>query len=288
MSGYTEYQGVWLHTAQARAMQEMESLIRGSIPDISENTLGSFGFLHDNYHVIEVRLFQSYFNQDFQLSELPESIGDLERLHTLDASHNQLDRLPARIAELEELENCYLDYNNFREFPKMLSELEFIRQLNFDDNLLTGISPSISGINSLQSLHVAGNLLTKIPSEVQPLLFLRRLDLRRNLITSLDFNIINDLSQLYVLDVRGNLIPDVDADKTLAFLKLQGKTRRKYRLKGELSALEDPFSLRNIRKKIESDPFIDTPHTDEELDLLARDIKLSHEQKYRQTDGIIT
>jgi len=273
-----------LYTPQARALQDLEEVLGNIIPDISNNSMGSFGFIHENYQITELRLFQSYFQEQVQITELPESIGNLENLHTLDLSHNLLTELPDSIAELEELEKFYLDYNNFTKIPTVISSLENLNQLNFDENLLTTIPDSLHNSPYLQSIYLSGNMLTDFPVELSELDYLRRLMLSRNEITSIDYTVLDDFSRLYVLDLRSNPIPVEQVNKARAYLRLLGKKRRKYYLRGEVPDWEHPYSLRNIGKRIRSDPLLQIDETNhEEITKLTRVIKANHEQRYQFT-----
>jgi len=241
----------------------------------------SFGYIHENYNVIELRLFQSYFHERAQLQYLPDSIGNLIELHTLDVSHNQLQELPATLPQLEGLENFYLDYNQFSTVPAEIFHLEHLQQLNFDENLLTTIPSGIVNSPYLQSLHLAGNLLTEFPAELSALRYLKRLVLNRNLISTLDYMIMNEFLHLYVLDLRANKIPQEQIAKAQAFLRLSGVKRRKYYFQDYLNDYENPFSIHNIGKRIRSDPLLQiNPEDDVKVEELALRIKSNHDNRY--------
>ena len=282
-SQYTKYDEVLLHSDQAEVLFVLEDMLETVIPDISDNSMGSFGYIHDNYNILELRLFQSYFQEKAQLAELPDNIGNLVELHTLDVSHNRLTSLPDTIKELEGLENFYLDYNDFTSIPTSLAKLENLRQLNFDENLLVNIPASIANSPYLQSLHLAGNLINRFPRELVDLSYLKRLVLNRNQISTLEYTILDEFSQLYVLDLRHNPIPEEQIDKALAYLKLSGKKRRKYYLSGLLSDWEHPYSTRNIDKRIRSDPLLELGNDDDKINNMVIRIKSAYDQRYQVT-----
>jgi internalin A len=69
-----------------------------------------------------------------QLTELPQSIGNLTNLTTLSLSDNQLTKLPESIGNLTNLEILYLDYNQLTELPESIGNLTNLEQLWLGDN----------------------------------------------------------------------------------------------------------------------------------------------------------
>ena len=79
------YDGVELHHDQFDAIIDLENMLDQKIPDITKKPLDPFGFIHDSKkNVTEIRLFRSYFNEDYKIKEIPHSLTNLEYLNTID------------------------------------------------------------------------------------------------------------------------------------------------------------------------------------------------------------
>ncbi len=71
------------------------------------------------------------------LDELPESIGSLALLDTIDLAGNNLSDLPDSMHDLKNLTRINLDKNQFQILPLWLSELPKLNHLSLDGNPLT-------------------------------------------------------------------------------------------------------------------------------------------------------
>ena len=71
-----------------------------------------------------------------ELSELPESIGQLTHLHWLRLSNNQLTVLPESLGRLTQLRSLILWDNLLEDIPSSLAQLEHLMELDLSDNLL--------------------------------------------------------------------------------------------------------------------------------------------------------
>ena len=92
------------------------------------------------------------------LSSIPEQIGDLDALTSLNLNHNLLTTVHARIGDLAALKTLRISYNP---------------QLNM-------IPAEISNLKALTHLYIFHNQLTTIPEGILSLPNLKRLDLRGN------------------------------------------------------------------------------------------------------------
>ena len=61
-----------------------------------------------------------------ELTELPETIGNLTNLITLDLSQNKLTKLPQSIGNLKNILDLRLNNNNLRSLPESFGNLENI------------------------------------------------------------------------------------------------------------------------------------------------------------------
>ncbi len=90
------------------------------------------------------------------LSSIPEQIGDLTYLRSLDLWHNQLTTLPEQIGDLTALTSLNLRYNQLETLPPQIVNLTTLRNLDFFSNRLTTLPDSL--LNSPAGLHRNINL----------------------------------------------------------------------------------------------------------------------------------
>jgi Leucine-rich repeat (LRR) protein len=161
------------------------------------------------------------------LALVPESIGRLARLRTLDLGHNHLASLPDSLAGLRELEILYLHDNRLGVLPDWIGELPSLTYLNVAENGL-GELPALAGLSallelramhnrlaeipslprSLRELHLRGNQLTAVPEAIRGLPELRLLDLRQNRLAGRLPDWLAELPRLEKLDLRWNAFDD--------------------------------------------------------------------------------
>ena len=89
------------------------------------------------------------------LTSLPESIGNLTDLVTLDLGHNDLTSLPLSIGKLRSLTHfLYLSHNQLKSLPKTISELSNLKYLNITHNQFTILPESICHLANLRELRL--------------------------------------------------------------------------------------------------------------------------------------
>ena len=115
--------------------------------------------------VVNVLLYANNLN-----GELPQELGNLSALYTLQLSQNRLTgELPSSIGNLSSLTYLNLDKNQLTgELPSSIGNLSSLTHLILGDNQLTGELPSwIGNLSSLIYLDLGDNRLTgAIPSEL--------------------------------------------------------------------------------------------------------------------------
>ena len=137
------------------------------------------------------------------LSELPESIGQLNRLESLSLDNNQLTSLPESIGHLSQLQFLYLDGNQLTTLPESIGQLSQLLSLSLSGNQLTTLPESIGQLSQLQILSLKGNQLTSLPESIGHLSQLQLLYLDGNQLTSLPESI-GQLSQLQYIFLNDN------------------------------------------------------------------------------------
>ena len=119
------------------------------------------------------------------LRELPESLGRLTQLQTLDLSGNQLTALPESIGRLTQLVELHLHENQLTTLPGSIGRLTQLRDLRVDNNQLTALPESIGRLTRLQLLDLSASQVTALPGSIGQLTQLKELYLDNNQLTSL-------------------------------------------------------------------------------------------------------
>ena len=138
-----------------------------------------------------------------QLTVLPESIGKLTRVLRLNLAYNQLTGLPESMGELTQLQNLNLEDNQFTMLPMVLIRLKELQTLNLSNFKSRKLPDWLSQIPQLQSLDLSNNRLSALPGWLGQLTQLKGLLLNDNRLEDLPSGI-SELAQLKVLSLAGN------------------------------------------------------------------------------------
>ncbi|KAG5564734.1 hypothetical protein RHGRI_000811 [Rhododendron griersonianum] len=121
------------------------------------------------------------FNLDgCHLSYLPEEIGNLISIQTLDLAENNLSTLPDGICNLTCLKRLRLEDNNVSRLPWGIGGLTSLEILNLGRNSLCTLPDTIGKLYCLKDLLVGNNKLSHLPSEIGDLDSLKTLVLEGN------------------------------------------------------------------------------------------------------------
>jgi internalin A len=109
------------------------------------------GFPRDKQTLLTIA--ELYFwNWNKQLTELPESIGNLTNLMTLKLMCHQLIKLPESIGNLTNLTWLALKQNKLAELPESIGNLTHLQKLNLYNNKLTKLPESIGNLTNLTEI----------------------------------------------------------------------------------------------------------------------------------------
>ncbi|XP_024987678.1 plant intracellular Ras-group-related LRR protein 4-like [Cynara cardunculus var. scolymus] len=111
---------------------------------------------------------------------LPDSIGKLSSLITLDLSENRLVALPSSISGLSSLTKIDLHSNKIVELPESFGDLLSLVHLDLRGNQLTSLPDTISRLICLQELDLSSNNLSVLPESVGSLVNLQKLNIETN------------------------------------------------------------------------------------------------------------
>ncbi|SHI85427.1 T9SS type B sorting domain-containing protein [Pseudozobellia thermophila] len=139
---------------------------------------------------------------------IPEEIGDLSFLQTLDLSNQNLNgTIPNRLTELTELQWLQLKANNFTgTIPSDIDNLTKLIHLDISSNQMTGEIPlAVTRLANLRTLNLRGNKLSgEIPIEITDMINLRVLRLGNNQFTGTVYPEYGNLTNLTELGLGSN------------------------------------------------------------------------------------
>jgi internalin A len=116
-----------------------------------------------------------------ELTELPESLGQLTQLQMLDISHNQLELLPEWIGNLTQLKVLRFWMNpKLTSLPESFGNLVHLELLNIGHNRWTSLPELLEKLKQLQEIYLQSNLLADLPAALSQLEHLRTLNLDNN------------------------------------------------------------------------------------------------------------
>ncbi|WJX94035.1 Plant intracellular Ras-group-related LRR protein 4, variant 2 [Trifolium repens] len=111
---------------------------------------------------------------------LPDSLGKLSSLITLDLSQNRIINLPYTIGKLSSLTYLDLHANQIKELPDSIENLINLTHLNVSGNMLSSLPHSFTKLTRLEELNLNSNQLSSIPDSIGSLVKLKILNVETN------------------------------------------------------------------------------------------------------------
>ncbi|TLU81885.1 MAG: hypothetical protein FDX21_09980 [Chlorobium sp.] len=142
---------------------------------------------------------------DMELTQLPQSIGQLKQLKWLLLYNNQLTILPETIGQLVQLQSLVLYGNQLKILPESIRKLTQLKWLRVYNNQLTSLPEGIGQLTQLHALHLEHNQLTELPESIGELRQLQELHLTENQCIDLPSSI-SQLDHLEILELNGNYL----------------------------------------------------------------------------------
>ncbi|XP_047219920.1 leucine-rich repeat-containing protein 28 isoform X1 [Girardinichthys multiradiatus] len=120
---------------------------------------------------------------------IPEAIGNLARLQSLDLSNNALQMLCPEIGRLRSLRHLRLSNNQLKCLPPEIGDLQDLETLDLAMNQLMSLPDRLHRCHSLQNLTVDHNLLSHVPRQLCWLHRLNQLSMAANRLTFLPLDL---------------------------------------------------------------------------------------------------
>ncbi|CAH2076654.1 unnamed protein product [Thlaspi arvense] len=124
-----------------------------------------------------------------QVEWLPDSIGKLSSLTSLDLSENHIVVLPNTIGGLSSLTKLDLGSNRIGQLPECIGELLNLVYLNVSGNQLSSLPSAFSRLLRLEELDLSCNNLPILPESIGSLVSLKKLDVETNDIEEIPYSI---------------------------------------------------------------------------------------------------
>jgi Leucine-rich repeat (LRR) protein len=120
-----------------------------------------------NTNIIGIALNYNY------ITSLPENIGNLKSLRSLELTANRLTTLPESFGNLESLRELYILNNSLTRLPESIGSLQKLEYLNLATNNLRTLPESIKYLQNLENLNLKGNpmdpdYISKLENEILP------------------------------------------------------------------------------------------------------------------------
>ena len=146
---------------------------RIAIPELTEwtGTFQNTGFFVENGHITRLSL------RRLNLTELPNSIGNLKELRILFLTSNHLINLPESFKNLSNLKNLQLGGNKFQALPDWFGNFKNLQELDLCANELLALPETIGNLENLTWISLGPNKISVLPESFKYLKKLQYLDL---------------------------------------------------------------------------------------------------------------
>lgn len=143
-----------------------------------------------------------------KLTSVPEWLGSLVTVTTLDLSENELLSVPEWLANLTSLVELNLSDNQLTSLPESLGNLTTLTHLDLGHNQLASVPESLANLTALTTLDLSVNDLVSVPESLANLSALSSLRLSDNKLTGLPALLANLLVEGLLLRLDGNPLAD--------------------------------------------------------------------------------
>ncbi|RRT74557.1 hypothetical protein B296_00015184 [Ensete ventricosum] len=126
-----------------------------------------------------------------QIDWLPDSIGKLSSLITLDISENRIVVLPTTVGALSSLTKLDLHSNRIAQLPDSIGDLHRLLFLDLRGNQLTSLPSTFCRLVHLEELDLSSNQISSLPDAIGSLVRLKKLNVETNDIEELPHSIGN-------------------------------------------------------------------------------------------------
>ncbi|KAI7848266.1 phosphatase 2C-domain-containing protein [Circinella umbellata] len=166
-------------------------------------------------------------------------LEDIPGLKTMRVYNNRLEKLPQSFASFKQLTMLFVSNNAFTTFPEVICEITSLAYLDISFNKIQSFPDEIGNLKNLVRLFAIANRFSgSLPPSFAKLENLQELDIRQNLITELD--VLSQLPKLEILFVGYNAVSIVGCEfKSLRQLKMTKNHLTQFNLGGSRRSSEE-------------------------------------------------
>ena len=137
--------------------------------------------------------------------QLPEEVGSLKKLETLNLEQNELVSLPDSCVNLKALKTVNLSRNKLQTFPLFLCQLIHLDFADLSNNAIQELPEGIDALNAVE-LNLNGNGISVLPASLAKCVRLKVLRVQENTLELMGLPpaLLSD-SNISLLCVEGNL-----------------------------------------------------------------------------------
>ena len=139
-------------------------------------------------------------------AQLPETLGSLKKLETLNLEHNSLASLPESLVNIKVLKKVILAHNKLKQFPLFLCQLTHLDFADLSSNSIESLPASGIDVFNAVELNLSGNSISVLPAALAKCKRLKVLRVEEN---SLELGGVPDVilteSNISLLCLDGNL-----------------------------------------------------------------------------------
>ncbi|KAI8141502.1 phosphatase 2C-domain-containing protein [Fennellomyces sp. T-0311] len=159
-------------------------------------------------------------------------LEDIPGLKTMRIYNNRLEKLPKSFSSFKQLTMLSVSNNAFTSFPEVICEITSLAYLDISFNKIQAFPDEIGNLKNLVRLFATANRFSgSLPPSFAKLENLQELDIRQNLITELD--VLSELPKLEILFVGYNAVSIVGCEfKSLRQLKMTKNHLTQFNLGG--------------------------------------------------------
>ncbi|MBQ9348336.1 MAG: TIR domain-containing protein [Oscillibacter sp.] len=151
----------------------------GDLPDLRFLDVGNVRWTRDKYKGAEN-----------SFTRIPDFIGNLANLQSLNVSLTQLTALPDSIGNLANLQYLHLGSTKLTTLPDSIGNLANLRTLYLTLTHITALPDSIGNLANLQLLDVSWTQLTALPDSIKKLESLKTLDLSHCHLSAIPYSLV--------------------------------------------------------------------------------------------------
>ncbi|SET43898.1 leucine-rich repeat domain-containing protein [Thorsellia anophelis] len=137
---------------------------------------------------------------NFELTELPDFVGDYSTWVEIILDRNNCPILPSYFSKFSELKELSLYYCDYKELPKVVTEIVSLEALDLNSNYLSSLPDEFVKLNNLQTLSLQNCQFSSVP-QILTHLSIRNLNLSNQ---QVEHFIMEPIESVRYLNLKGN------------------------------------------------------------------------------------